>query len=219
MIFTRHAIERYRQFHMLDQPTATEEDARQILESFGPAAIHTGIKTHRGDPIWRIEALGVELVAKREDGIVTCVTVLPPPRFRGLTPLQAEAVEASARQATERAAKAERHHAEVQAAIVHAKAAARNPDVAQAHREHAERLREAKNAATLATVERDILNSTLKTMRVQMTAERDADRCKTALRIAVRALLDAGATNALAAIAAIEPGLASEAFANGRRES
>lgn len=58
----------------------------------------------------------------------------------------------------------------------------------------------------------------LKTMRAQIACERDASVHKAALRIAVRHLLASGATEALAAIAAIEPGLASEAFANGVRD-
>lgn len=115
MNFTRHAIERYRQFWMLDQPTATDEDARDILARFGPAAILTNAKTSLGDPIWHIEALGVQLVAKHEDGIVTCVTVLPPRRFRGLTPLQAEAVEASLRETERRVADLGRERAVLRA--------------------------------------------------------------------------------------------------------
>ncbi len=121
MIFTRHAFERFRQFHMLDQPSATDEDARDILERFGPMTVNTGGKTHLGDPIWKIEALGIEIVAKHEDGVVTCVTVLPSPRFRGLTPLQAEALEASVRGATDRVSAIEReqkaHAAEVTKAM------------------------------------------------------------------------------------------------------
>jgi len=230
MIFTRHAFQRYRQFHMLDQPAATDEDARDILERFGPTAKRVGVKTYRGDPVWCIEALGVELVAKHEDGIVTCVTVLPPVQFRGLTPLQAEAVAASAQEAKARADEAQRKVDEAKAALVRHKAAeraigtagwnarmaaARNAAMVKAKTALQQRVAEARRAAGPALAERDILVSVLKTMRQQMAAERSATALKTALRIAVRALLTAGATEALAAIASIEPGMASEAFANG----
>lgn len=238
MIFTHHAIERYRQFHMLDRPVATDEDARAVLETHAAEAVRLPARTHRGDEVWAIQALGIELVVKRDTPDPTCVTVLPPTRFRGLTPLQAEHIEAAAIVAKERAAEDERQHTEAQAAVARAvaeskeakraavkarseakaaEAVARKVDAAQAQRDLAERLREAKNAAALAFIERDILLSMLKTMRVQMTAERDADRCRAALRIAVRALLDGGATEALTRIAAIDPGLASEAFANGSK--
>ena len=66
MIFTRHAYERYRQFHMLDQPTATDEDARMILEAHSAHAIRLPARTHRGDEVWTIQGLGVELVVKRD---------------------------------------------------------------------------------------------------------------------------------------------------------
>lgn len=66
MIFTRNAYARYRQFHMLDQPTATDEDARALLEAHGALAARLPGRTHRGDEVWTIHALGVELVVKRD---------------------------------------------------------------------------------------------------------------------------------------------------------
>jgi hypothetical protein len=45
VIFTHHAYERYRQFHMLDQPTVTNEDARVILEAHGSGAIRRPART------------------------------------------------------------------------------------------------------------------------------------------------------------------------------
>jgi hypothetical protein len=230
MNFTRHAFQRYRQFHMLDKPTATDEDARDILERFGPTAKRVGVKTHRGDPVWYIEALGVELVAKHEDGVVTCVTVLPPVRFRGLTPLQAEAMAELAQEARARSDEAQRKVVEAQAALVEHKAAeraietagrnarmaaARNAAMVEAKTALQQRIAEARSAAEPALAERDILVSVLKTMRHQMNREERVEKHDSALRIAVRALLAAGATEALVAIASIEPGLASEAFANG----
>lgn len=109
MIFTRHAYERYRQFHMLDQPTATDEDARVILDAHSSHAIRLPARTHRGDEVWAIQGLGVELVVKRDGDFEepVCVTILPPARFRGLTPLLAEQVEESVRRAAERLTQAE----------------------------------------------------------------------------------------------------------------
>ncbi len=204
MIFTRHAYERYRQFHMLDQPTATDEDAREILQRFGPTAISTGAKTHLGDPIWRIEALGVELIAKNENGVVTCVTVLPPPRFRGLTPLQAEAVDASARAAEQRFTAADRERKAIRVLATPADRGRKLPDLnAMAKIRQAEQL-------TLAAV--------LKTMRTQLCADACLGDHKAALRLAVlylRAARDPAAHDVLEAITAIDPGLASQAFADG----
>lgn len=104
MIFTHHAHERYRQFHMLDQPTATDEDARVILEAHGSLAVRLPARTFRDDEVWAIHALGIELVVKRDGDFEepVCVTVLPPVRFRGLTPLLAEQAEEFAKKASER---------------------------------------------------------------------------------------------------------------------
>lgn len=213
---------------MLDQPAATDEDARRVLESFGPTATRVNARTYRGDPVWCIESLGVELVAKHEDGTVVCVTILPPVRFRGLTSLQAEAVEVSAREAKERATEAQRQLAEAKAALAEHKAAARAVEavsrkvkaapireVVQARAALEGYVAKAKHAAHITFNDHAVLLSTLKTMRQQLANDCDVLKYKAALRIAVRALLASGATEALAAIAAIEPGLASEAFANG----
>lgn len=260
VIFTRHAIERYRQFHMLDRPAATDEDARIALEAHAAESVKLPARTYRGDEVWTIHALGVELVVKRDTPDPTCVTVLPPARFRGLTPLLAEQAEELARKAAERVAEAERKIEEAKKATAarkalaaqaaeakkskdkpgtsaaaqveaHAAAAARKAAVAQAQRDYEERIQRAKNEASFARNERDITVEALKAMRAQLAQEgeattamrqqlvrdHDAAKYKAALRIAVRALLDAGATEALAEIATIEPGLASEAFANGGR--
>lgn len=219
MIFTRHAVERYRQFWMLDQPTATDAEAREILERFGPAAIHTGAKTHLGDPIWRIEALGIEIVGKNESGVVTCVTVLPPPVFRGLTPLQAEAVEASMRSAGERVvvAKLERDELRSRAPIAGTK-----PTEPAAEKRRNQRLEDLNPIAKLAQAEQLTLAAVLKTMRTQLAAEVSISRLRNALKIAVRTLCaingdregwqGAEAEKALAEISSIDPGLVSDEF-------
>jgi hypothetical protein len=215
VIFTRHAYERYRQFHMLDQPTATDEDAREILQRFGPMAIKTQAKTHLGDPIWRIEALGVELVAKNEAGIVTCVTVLPPVRFRGITPLQAEFVEASLRDTERRVADLEHERAELRAQTP--KIGTKPADL-KAHAVRCQRLADLNPLAKIRQAEQLTLAAVLKTMRTQLSQDRRLADRQIALRIAVRYLRsarDPGAHDVLAEIAAIDPGLASQAFVHG----
>jgi hypothetical protein len=219
MIFTRHAVQRYRQFHMLDQPTATDDDAYDVLMRHGPAAVLSRTRTHRGDPVWMLEALGAELVCKHENGTVTCVTVLPPPRFRGLTPLQAERVADSHREARERAEAAQRVVAETSAAMARAIVARR---VAAAPAAIAVRKTElamlqadlsaAKRAATFAVAERDSLGAALKTMRHQLTSDETVSKLKAALKVAVRRLMEVGDEDGLAAIAAVDPGLASVEF-------
>jgi len=246
VIFTRHAHERYRQFHMLDQPTATDEDARVILEAHGSTAIKLPARTHRGDEVWAIQTLGVEIVVKRDGDFKepVCVTVLPPARFRGLTPLLAEQAEESARRAAERLAEAEQRLEAVKGATAarnvlveqaakakkekdkpgtsaalqakaHAAAAARKQALAQVHRDYEERLQQARNEASAARNECNIVLEALKMMRMQLKQERDFGKYKAALRIAVRHLHNLGATEALASIAAVEPELASETFAKG----
>ena len=239
VIFTRHAYERYRQFHMLDQPTATDEDARVILDAHSSHAIRSPARTHRGDEVWAIQGLGVELVVKRDGDFEepVCVTILPPARFRGLTPLLAEQVEESVRRAAERltqaeqrleAAKnatAERQKLAEQAAqakrekdkpgtsaatqvAAHAAAAARKQAVVQAQQAYQERIQGAKNEVSLARNERDIILEALRAMRVQLTRELSARKYMAAIRIAVHHLRHLGATEILAAIAAVDPGLA-----------
>lgn len=249
MIFTRHAFERYRQFHMLDNPTATDEDARVALEAHASEAVKLPAKTRRGHEVWTIHALGVEMVIKRDGDFENpvCVTVLPPGRFRGLTPLQAGSVEESAKRAAERAAAAQQELAEAkkkdaeiaklaarvaqakkvkdkpgtgakQQAEAHAEAARRKEAVAQAQRDHQERIILAKRDTAMATAERDILLESLKAMRAQLVIEqrdRIATVFKRALRIALRHLKAIGDANALDAIAAVDPGLVLDKFIGG----
>ena len=90
---TRHAAERYLQFHAIGS-SLTVDEAQALLTERAVAAVRSGATTHRGDPVWRIESLGVEVVAHHDDGCDVAVTVLPPPEYRGLTPLQVEDVHA-----------------------------------------------------------------------------------------------------------------------------
>ena len=209
MIFTRHACERYRQFHMLDRPAATDDDARAVLERHASAAVKLGHRTHRGDPVWAIEALGIELVTKHEDDQDWCVTVLPPPRFRGLTPLQAEAVAASLEHAETEVAKVEQERA----------AAKATPKEHQGNLgAHLSNLGALKKQHIAAIAERDILAGALKTMRTQLAADRNLRNAKAALKLAVRHLRrtrDLEAIEVLGEIGAIDPGLVSDAFILG----
>ncbi len=212
MIFTRHAVERYREFHMLGRPTATDEDARVALEYAADSAIKSG-RTHRGDPIWQIQALGIEVVAKHEGGVDICVTVLPPPRFRGLTPLQAEAVADSL-------ARAEIAVAQVKAEVAATPPAKAKPKATTmvARREQQEALAKAadlKKRYQGVLAERDVLCATLKTMRHQLDREMNDSELRAALRIAlryIRASNDAGACQVIDRISAIDPGLVSDEF-------
>lgn len=244
MIFTRHAYERYRQFHMLDLPTATDEDARVILEAHGSIATRLQARTHRGDEVWTIHALGVELVVKRDGDFEepVCVTVLPPTRFRGLTPLLAEQAEESAKRAAARVAGAEQQLVEaeevraeriaraeqatkgkkekdkpgtlvVDQVVAHAAAAARKQVAAQAQRDYEAHLRHVKNEVRAAHKEREIVLEALRVMRVQLQRECSLRKYRGALRIAMRHLRALGAMDVLDSIAVVDPDLTLEAEA------
>lgn len=217
MIFTHHAAERYRQFWMLDQPTATDAEAMAILEAHGEQAVKLPSRTVRGDEVWTIHALGVELVVKRDLPQPCCVTVLPPARFRGLTPLQAERIEADVRAAEAKSAELA-HEAEELAAVVVAHGAKATKPTSEERREKERllaRLAESKRQVQLAEAERHVLGSILKTMRTQLVEQITTQKVKQALRIAIRELQTTRSTYAWAAldaIAAIDPGLVSDGF-------
>lgn len=223
MIFTRHAVERYRQFWMLDDPLATDAGALAVLEAHGGEAVKLPVKTARGDEVWTIHALGLELVVKRDMPQPVCVTVLPPARFRGLTPLQAERIEMEQRAALAVATQLEHEAAEVAEALaamvapppVAAKTAKMTPEQRwEAHR-LTEQLASAKIAAKIARADCDTLSSVLKTMRTQLVEDSNQVAYKSAIRIAVIALArmqSTEAVEALEAIAEISPGLVSEEF-------
>lgn len=226
MKFTYHAIERYRQFHMLDRPTATDEDSRRILEAHADAAVRVG-RSFRGDPVWSIDALGIEVVAKHEDGEDICVTVLPPPQFRGLTPLQCEAVHASAERAKSAAAQA---RTALDAARELAQAPVPKPSehAGPTPRELSFQVAQANKRYQEALLERDITCAALKTMRHQLNNDRNLNNAKAALRVAMqclRALEDypddasvrAIAGAAIGGIEDVDPALASADFVYPRQ--
>lgn len=208
MIFTQHACERYRQFHMMDHPTATDADAAALLGAHQATKLPS--RTWRGDEVWTIHALGVELVVKRDTEFSepVCVTVLPPVRFRGLTPLQAERVEMAAQEAKRLAEEAQRE-------VVTAKAARENSKKPQPQKALETAVATAKTQALSMVVERDILCAQLKAMRVQMNTELTATKLKAALKAALRCARATGAGEVLEAVRAVEAGLASEAFIEG----
>jgi hypothetical protein len=220
VIFSVHAVERYIQFHCIDR-AVTMEEARAELEAALPSAVNTKTKTWRGGKYWRLDALGVELVV-RDD---TVVTVLPPPRFRGLTPMQAEAVALSVkRMRTER----DDAQAEMKAVSVkideideikrenpHA------PDASFLRSSLVEVSRQARARAALLHQERELLLGVLKTMRHQIAMDDQQAKLRAALRIALRFVRGAAepwggahdsADETLAKIADIDPGLVSSDF-------
>lgn len=212
MVFTRHAVERYMQFHMLDRPTATDLEARAILEQHAGSATKVPHRTHRGDPIWNIEALGIEVIAKRDGDDDVVVTVLPPPQFRGLSPLQAEAVAARAA-VVEAEIRSIEHEQRSPEAAPPPKSAGKKTPVDEKRMAHIRSLKE-RNVA--AAYEHALLMSTLKTIRTQLSADRNLANTKQALRIALRHLRAAGATDALAAIGEVHAGFLLDDFIDAR---
>lgn len=207
MIFTRHAAERYLQFHMLDVAGATIDDAYARLMSHASDARKVGARTVRGDPVWLIESLGVELVAKHEDGRDICVTVLPPVRFRGLSPLQAEAIASRAEELKSEMVTIAAEQSAIEIRSREVKSAA-----GQVFRSEQGQL---KARYLNANVERDILCALFKTMRQQMATDEDKVNLKRALKVALRfisGLHSSEAVEVIAEISEIDPGLVSLAF-------
>jgi hypothetical protein len=210
--FTHHAVERYRQFHMLDRPGATDADARAELEAAAPSAVKGGT-SRSGDPMWMIQSLGIEVVAKHEDGVDIAVTVLPPARFRGgvgkswhagrlgLTPLQVESLQASAQRAEFDFSDAQ---AELDALPLNPQKPSRDVETRRDEHRLAIARREAKNRVTVALVEREVFAAAFKNARIQMQHDSSAEH--RAIAIAIRALRDLAKTSQIAglAVAAIE---------------
>lgn len=215
MVFTRHAVERYMQFHMLDRPLATEVEARAILEQHAGSATKVPHRTHRGDLIWNIEALGIEVIAKRDGDDDVVVTVLPPPQFRGLSPLQAEAVAARAAvvEAEIRAIEIEQRSPE--AAPPPKYAGKTSPADREANEKRMAHIRALRERNVAAAYEHALLMSTFKTIRTQLSAERNLANLKQALRVALRHLRAAGQADALAAIGEVHAGFLLDDFIDG----
>lgn len=226
ILFTDHAVDRYLDFHAIDRPTMTHDEARELLEQHADSAIKLPAKTRvRGDDQWAIEALGIELVARHGSlrGVVgdVCVTILPPPRLRGLSPLQAERVELMLAAAGHR--RVELQAERVALAAVTAvplprdraqRAVARAPhDLASA------RLLEIRAELALVTAEHLLLVPILKTMRHQITSDVQQKTATAALRLALQylnaiSISDPHASLVLAQIREIDPGFLTNQFLN-----
>lgn len=214
--FTGQAIDRYLDFHAFDDPSLTPEGARLLLEQHGWSARPTGRRTGRGDEIWEIAGLGIEVVVKLEPPDVVVVTILPPQRLRGLTPIQAERVEGLVRGVD---ARSEALHEE---RVVHAAVLA-TPLPEPPHREIArqkhtaatERLQEIRAELAIVTAQREVLTPLLRTMRHEITHDASARHLRHALRAALRFIvrLPLHQTSAVRdQIRAIDPGLMSDEF-------
>lgn len=229
MQFTTHAVERYRQFWMLDNPTATDSEAREILERHAAEAIRLPSRTRRGDEVWAIHALGIEIVVKRDTADPTCVTVLPPPTFRGLSPLQAERL-ADAAKAAEARAEALKVEIEVAEAAKEkvkavkatkatvkaspAEAAGRNASHNKEIQEHKTRIENLRAAYAASLADRDVFCSIMKTMRTEIALDENQRRLKRALRAALRAARahPEAYANIIARVGEVSPMLAEDRF-------
>lgn len=215
--FTGHAIDRYLDFHAIGDASMTPEGARLLLDQHGPSAARTDRRTPRGDEIWQIAGLGIDVVVKVEGEDVVVVTILPPRRLRGLTPIQAERVEALARGAGKTI---DVLHEE---RVVHATAIALPMPTEQADRAvarpeydaHVRRLQEIRAELALVTAQRETLVPLLRTMRHEITMDRSTKAFRQALRAALRFLVRLPleqTADVLDQIRAVDPGLLSNAF-------
>lgn len=159
---TRHAAERYLQFHAIGS-SLTVDEAQALLTERAVAAVRSGARTHQGDPVWRIESLGVEVVTRHADGCDIAVTVLPPPEYRGLTLLQVEDVHAKL---VAKRAEVELLRAEY-LANKRALRAARNADSIATAQSACGRVR---SAMSVASSEALILQAAFKTLRVTVAS-------------------------------------------------
>lgn len=190
--FTHHAVERYIQFHMLDSVNPDPRDVRALLESHADQAIKSPVKTHRGDTQWRIEALGCELVSRHDEGVDVVVTILPPLRFRGLTPEQAQILEARVAQAHHEVEGLAADEAHLQESLAHRliEDLSREWMVAARARREAMRqpLAEARAMRIDAQREHAMIAGVLRTARHQIHTDKDNANIRRALRVALKAL-------------------------------
>ena len=212
LVFTKHAVERYIQFHMIGAITPPDpRDVRALLESHAPQAYKILGKTHCGHPQWRIDALGCDLVAKHDDGENIVVTILPPERMRGLTPAEAERLAEHANMAKARAATLAAEQAaltETARALKTKPAKADKPAIDARNN----RLAELKHERIVAEVERDVILHVLKKARQQLADEDGAAKLKMGLRIALRHLRSLGDAAALAEVATVDARFVTDKF-------
>ena len=198
--FTHHAVERYRQFHMLERPGATDDEAREILERAADSAVRSGT-TRRGDKTWMLQAIGVEVVTRHDDGTDVVVTVLPPAGFRaqpgqpGLTPMQVEALWISSQAAAERVKETKD---ELAAHPDPAKTPAVSKEARQRESAAALARGEAKRRHQIALIEQELFREAFKTARQVLHEEKAAGI--RALSIAIEYLEAIAATDPQAAM-------------------
>ncbi len=206
---------------MLDNPSATEEQARAILETHADQGIKTG-KAWQGDPLWKIEALGIELVAKREGDVDVCVTILPPPTFRHLTALQAEAIVDSIAKVSAQVAELDVERA----ALPKPKQVPKQKE--QGNKKKADTLAERREVQELQAkqidlkkrhvallAERDLLCATLRTMRHQLSREENELALREIARLTLRYIRgrkDSEAQAVLAEVVKLNPRLLADDF-------
>ena len=73
--FTDHAVARFIERHA---PSMTISDARLLLAEAAPRAARLRTKTYGGQERWQLDEPRCILVCKREEGLIVCVTILPP---------------------------------------------------------------------------------------------------------------------------------------------
>lgn len=218
--FTHHAVERYLQFHRLDDRTDPRDatQVRAMLEEAATRAVKLPEKTRRGHTMWQLQELGIEIVTKHDNGVDVCVTILPPPRLRGLDPRTAELVEAKIRDLeTRKSALEEERHSLSQGApmpLPTVEQLASEIDPAQeptafrytadisrvaalvstkaakkaAHDARCRRIEELKLELSIISQELALLPAILKTMRHAITSDRTMANLKRAMKIAVKRL-------------------------------
>lgn len=221
ILFTEHAVDRYLDFHAIDRPTMTREEVRALLEEHAGAAIKLDEKTRAGDDLWQIQALGIELVARYGSlhGVAgnVCVTILPPPRLRGLSPLQAERVEglmAEAHVRRDALARERAGHAAVRSVPIPAAEPARSRARA-AHNHAVTRLAELRFELAINAAERDLLQTILQTMRGGLASDRVKafEVCRLLIRF-VQSQPDVHAAAVLQEVGKIEPYFLTKKFLN-----
>lgn len=232
--FTQNAVNRYIQFHMLDVVNPDPRDVRALLESHAHDAIK--IPENRGGQTrWRIEALGCELISKHDEGLDVVVTILPPPRFRGLTPLQAEQFEAERLRTLAETVRLNAEHqrileeerqAEASHATANQEAGTQAKEVARQERKaRLDRLAELKVMTATAMCEREIFGAVLRTARHQLNRGEEIATLTRALRTSLRHLREGaqrrdGLTldevrHAFSQVEAVDPRLVTNAFIDG----
>lgn len=195
--FTRHAVERYIQFYLMDDQ-ADERDVKAMLEIESAAAYRLPDKTVRGDIQWRIDSLGCDMVTRLEEGGVgvdVVVTILPPPELRGYTPQQAERITEYVKRLDmcKKVAAEERERLAREQAVA-TKKGATDQERAKANQNNA-RLTELRETLTIVHLEREIMTDVLRAMRTKFRAdERMAMEMKRKSAMALRVLLKMATT-------------------------